>query len=153
MTNDAEGKRCFCMALQTREQHIRRGRATSNICTNEGLCALAAATYLSLLGSEGLTDLSRKNFENGKKLSDRIASINGYKKMFSGIQFNEFVINTKINPAKLNKNLLNEGIQGGLILDNWYPELNNCILFGITELNNDEDIENFAIILERIKNV
>jgi len=78
ITKDADDKRAFCMAFQTREQHIRRGRATSNICTNEGLCALAAVSYLSWLGGNGLEELSRINFEKGQKLAKSIELIDGF---------------------------------------------------------------------------
>lgn len=147
ITKDKEGKRAFCMTLQTREQHIRRGRATSNICTNEGLCALAAVTYLSLLGSKGLEQLSKINFEKGQQLAKKITSINGFEKVFSGVHFNEFVIKCP-DVHKLNKKLLSENIQGGIILDSLHPELKNCMLFGITEMHNNESIEKLVSVLE-----
>lgn len=147
ITKDSDGKRAFCMTMQTREQHIRRGRATSNICTNEGLCALAAVTFLSWLGSEGLEELSRINFGKGQQLAKKIASIDGYETVFSGVHFNEFVIRCP-NVNKLNKKLLSSGIQGGLILDNLYPELKNCMLFGITEMHNDTIIEKLVSVLK-----
>ena len=129
MTKDTEDSRAFCMTLQTREQHIRRGKATSNICTNEGLCALAATVYLSWLGGNGLEKLSKVNFEKGRQLANSITSIDGFKKIFTGSHFNEFVIKCAHDVKKINKNLLKKGIQGGLILDRWYPELKNCMLF------------------------
>jgi len=147
LTKDKEGKRAFCMTLQTREQHIRRGRATSNICTNEGLCALAAVTYLSLLGSKGLEQLSKINFEKGQQLAKKITSINGFEKVFSGVHFNEFVIKCP-DAHKLNKKLLSENIQGGIILDSLHPELKNCMLFGITEMHNNESIEKLVSVLK-----
>jgi len=147
ITKDKEGKRAFCMTLQTREQHIRRGRATSNICTNEGLCALAAVAYLSLLGSEGLEQLSKTNFEKGRHLAKKITSINGFEKVFNGVHFNEFVIKCP-DAHKLNKKLLSENIQGGIILDSLHPELKNCMLFGITEMHNNESIEKLVSVLK-----
>ena len=134
LTKDNNGNQAFCMTMQTREQHIRRGRATSNICTNEGLNALAATVYLAWLGGEGLESLSKINFEKANNLADNITSIKGYNKAFSGSHFNDFVIRCP-NPDKLNKRLLKENIQGGLILDKSYPILKNCMLFGVTELN------------------
>ena len=153
LTKDKNGDRAFCMALQTREQHIRRGRATSNICTNEGLCALAAACYLSWLGSNGLENLSNINFEMGQKLAEGIESVDGFKKMFNGVHFNEFVIRCSKDTNVINKKLLKKGIQGGLLLDQWYPELKNCVLFGVSEVHSDSDIERFVSVLEEVSHV
>ena len=150
VTKDKEGKRAFCMTLQTREQHIRRGRATSNICTNEGLCALAAVAYLSWLGSKGLEQLSKTNFEKGQQLAKKITSIDGFEKVFGGVHFNEFVIKCP-NAHKLNKKLLGVNIHGGLILDSLHPELKNCMLFGITEMHNNESIEKLVSVLKEGK--
>jgi len=149
MTKDSDGKRAFCMTMQTREQHIRRGRATSNICTNEGLNALAATVYLSLLGGEGLEKLSKVNFEKGQDLAKRITSIKGYEKVFSRPHFNEFVIKCH-NSEKLNKKLLENNIQGGLILNKLYPKLKNCVLFGVTELHSDESIEKLLSVIKEV---
>ena len=153
ITKDADDKRAFCMALQTREQHIRRGRATSNICTNEGLCALAAVSYLSWLGGDGLEELSRINFEKGQKLAENIESIDGFEKMFEGVHFNEFAIKCNKDVNKANKKLLRKNIQGGLVLDTWYPELKNCMLFGITEMHADADIERLVSALKEVSHV
>ena len=148
LTTDAEGKQAFCMALQTREQHIRRGKATSNICTNEGLNALTAAVYLSWLGSTGLEDLSKVNFEKGQKLAEKITSINGFEKVFSGTHFNEIVIKCPTNAKKINMVLLRKKIQGGIVLDDQYPELKNCMLLGVTEIHSDKDIEKLVLALK-----
>lgn len=153
LTKDNDGKRSFCMALQTREQHIRRGKATSNICTNEGLCTLAAVTYLSWLGGNGLEKLGKINFENGQKLAKRIESIHGFNKVFNSIHFNEFIIKCDKDPNELNKKLLQKNIQGGLVIDNWFPKLKNCVLFGITEMHSDADIEKLIYALKEVSNV
>jgi len=147
LTKDSDGNRAFCMTMQTREQHIRRGKATSNICTNEGLNALAATVYLSLLGGEGIQDLARVNFEKAQELKKQIESIDGYKQVFSGIFFNEFVIKCP-NAILLNKRLLKNGIQGGLLLEKYFPELKNCMLFGITEMHNRKSIEKLISVLK-----
>ena len=153
LTKDSEGNRSFCMTLQTREQHIRRGRATSNICTNEGLCALATVAYLSWFGSDGLEKLSKTNFENGQKLAKKICSIDAFKKMFNGVHFNEFVIKYDGNLKRLNNKLLEQNIQGGLEIKNQFPTLDNCMLFGITEVHGDIDIERLVNLLKEISNV
>lgn len=152
MTSDADGSRSFCMTLQTREQHIRRGKATSNICTNEGLCTLAAVVYLSWLGSKGLEELGRINFEKGQKLAEGIVSIDGFEERFNSVHFNEFVIKYKKNPLDLNQRLIRNGFQGGLLIDGC-PDLKNCMLFGVTEKHSDEDIENFITTLGEVANV
>ncbi len=153
LTKDSDGNRAFCMALQTREQHIRRGRATSNICTNEGLCALTTVTYLSWLGSDGLEKLSKTNFENGQKLAKKICSIGSFKKMFNGVHFNEFVIKYDGNLKILNKKLLEQNIQGGLEIETQFPKLDRCMLFGTTEVHSNSDIERLVNLLKEISNV
>ncbi|MDH7516889.1 MAG: aminomethyl-transferring glycine dehydrogenase subunit GcvPA [Candidatus Thermoplasmatota archaeon] len=153
MTKDLDGRRAFCMTLQTREQHIRRGKATSNICTNEGLCALTAVVYLAWLGGNGLEELSRVNFERGQKLVKLISSIDGFEKRFMGIHFNEFVIKSKTDTNKVNKELLKKDVQGGLSLGRWYPELRDCMLFGVSEMHTDKDIEKLVSALEEVSHV
>ena len=149
MTKDRDGKRAFCMTMQTREQHIRRGRATSNICTNEGLNALAATIHLALLGGDGFKELAKTNFEKGQALAKKISSITGYEKVFSGIHFNEFIIKCP-DAKKLDEKLLENKIQGGLILDKFHPELKNCMLFGVTELHNEESIEKLLSVMKEV---
>jgi glycine dehydrogenase subunit 1 len=149
LTKDQEGKRAFCMTMQTREQHIRREKATSNICTNEGLCMLAAATYLSCLGGKGLHDLGLINYTRGQDLEKRITALPGFSKMFSGVHFNEFVIRCP-DAKKVNQHLLQNGLQGGLLLHPRYPALPESMLFGVTELHRTESIDRLITLLKEV---
>jgi glycine dehydrogenase subunit 1 len=149
MTKDHLGKRAFCMTMQTREQHIRREKATSNICTNEGLCMLAAATYLAWLGGKGLHELSTRNFEQAQKLRKKIIEIPGFSKIFSGVHFNEFVIRCP-DAIKVHHHLLRQGMQGGLLLEQCYPKLTNCMLFGLTEVHTNESIKRLVSLLKEV---
>ena len=149
LTKDSDDKRAFCMTMQTREQHIRRGRATSNICTNEGLNALAATVFLALLGGKGLEELARINFEKGQMLAKKIVSLDGYEKVFSGIHFNEFVIQCP-DAIALNKKLLKNGIQGGLLLNDISSELKNCLLFGVTEMHDEKSIARLLSVMKEV---
>lgn len=149
MTKDHQGKRAFCMTMQTREQHIRREKATSNICTNEGLCMLATATYLSWLGGKGLQELCETNFERGQQLRKQISAIPGFSRVFSGVHFNEFVIRCP-DAAAVHTHLLRQGMQGGLLLEKWYPKLTNCMLFGVTELHNEESMTRLVSLLKEV---
>ena len=149
MTKDHQGKRAFCMTMQTREQHIRREKATSNICTNEGLCMLATATYLSWLGGRGLHNLSELNFERGQHLRKQISAIPGFTPVFSGTHFNEFVIHCP-DATAVHSHLLGQGLQGGLLLEKWFPQLKNCMLFGVTEVHNEEHMNRLITSLKEV---
>ena len=141
MTRDASGKRAFSMTLQTREQHIRREKATSNICSNEALMAVAASVYLSVVGRDGLRALARLNMERAKATVDAICSLDGYEcPTLGSFHFNEFAVRTPIGPEKLAKMLLGKGIIGGLPLTRHVPAMGDCMLFAATELTTDDDI-------------
>lgn len=150
VTKDHQGKRAFCMTMQTREQHIRREKATSNICTNEGLCMLAAVTYLSWLGGNGLQKLSALNFEQAQKVRKKITEIPGFSLMFSGVHFNEFVIRCP-DPIKVHRHLLNHGMHGGMLVERFYPELANCMLFGVTEVHREESIKRLISLITEVR--
>lgn len=140
MTEDTEGTRSFCMTLQTREQHIRRSKATSNICTNEALLAVAVATHIALLGRSGLRRIALRNVQNMKNLATSIDSLEGYNApVFDAPHFNEFVVRSPSRIDSLNESLRAEKIHGGLAVDGWFPELENCALLATTEMHTPDD--------------
>lgn len=144
-TVDKEGKRGFVLTLQTREQHIRRERATSNICSNEALCALAAAVYLVSLG-KNLKKLAELNVQKASYLRSRLLELKGWEPLFSGPVYNEFALRSPDAKAA-NRKLEAKGIIGGYELGKDYPELKNGILFCATEMLSKEDMDRAARIL------
>jgi glycine dehydrogenase subunit 1 len=148
-TVDLEGKRGFVLTLATREQHIRRERATSNICTNEGLCALMATVFLSCLGKEGLRELAMLNLSKTEYAKKAISRIRGCKLDFTGPTFNEFVLQIEKEPGKVLERLKRENILGGLPLWKFYPELDHHLLVTVTEMNRKEEIDCWAEALEK----
>ncbi len=149
MTKDGDGKRAFCLTMQTREQHIRRSKATSNICSNEAICALAGTVYLSLLGRAGLEKLGKLLISKARMLARRINNIEGYEApIFKGYHFNEFAMRSDILTKTLHLMLLNQGINGGIKLKPYFPELGDSTLVSVTELTTDEDMNAFLDALE-----
>jgi glycine dehydrogenase subunit 1 len=151
MTRDSSGRRAFSMTLQTREQHIRRERATSNICTNEALLAVAAAVYLAVVGRTGLRRLASINIERARATMDRLGGLKGFEcPVLQGPHFNEFAVRTPVRPEKLSKILMRRGIIGGLPLSRHVPRMGDCMLFAATEMTTDEDITSLVRALEEV---
>ncbi len=148
---DVDGNRAFVMVLQAREQHIRRYRATSNICTNEALCAIASAVYLALLGKNGLRRLAKLNVYKARKLMKLINALDGFRApYFDGYHFNEFTVFSEVDPYLLHEGLLKKGVHGGLILAEEFPELYKVTLYATTEIHTDKDYDKLIKALEEV---
>ena len=152
MTQDLEGKRGFVMVLQTREQHIRRHRATSNICSNHTQAALMATIYMSLMGKSGLREAARQCYAKAHYLAEKVDRVEGINRRFSGPFFNEFVASVDVNPAHLDEYLKAHKILGPLPLSRYYPELVDSVLFCTTELNTVDEITFLVGRLEAVRN-
>ena len=149
-TVDNRGQRAYVLTLTAREQHIKRERATSNICSNQGLLALGAAVYMSVLGKSGLQEVANLCYQKAHYAAEQLSKIEGFGLCFNEPFFHEFALCCPKPAAEINEHLLEHGIIGGYDLSRDYPSLPNHMLIAVTEMNSREEIDTLVEVLKEV---
>ena len=150
LTTDAGGKRGFVLTLQAREQHIRRERAASNICSNEALCALAATIHLALLGPEGLKEAAELGVDKAHRLAEKVGAVPGFRLRFEEAFFNEFVLEFPVAAERVVKAMRKAGLLAGVPLGRAGRALKNSLLVCVTEQRTEEELDRYAAALKKV---
>ncbi len=147
MTTDLDDNPGFALTYQAREQHIRRAKATSNICTNQGLMVTASTIYMALLGSNGLRNVAAHCIQNTQKLKDKLADVKGLKVLFNDRGFHEFVVQVERSADDIIADMAAKGYVAGVNISDAYPELGQCLLLCVTETKTEDDLDEFVSAL------